>query len=287
MCAAVDRRELVVVHGAGERHVPELAGPVRRRPHEHEWHRPFRPGQSRDPLARIRSGHPAHPQQVPPRERKLLAHGLDFFLRSPMEGRGRRLGNHGEPVRWDVEHPVRVLRDHPCGNDHPHRPLHRQIPELEPDAGAQILAPPLERNEIVKRHHHRDRGAQQRTIDPRSVEEVTAPRPVGFDDFVVLGGRLTQGLEQAACVPPDSAGVLARTAVECHLHLKLPPRWSTPWKAVAPRRPRGHCKRQRGSVSSARRGNSRCRRFTESGPTTRSFGSACPSSSRSQTARVA
>ena len=43
-----------------------------------------------------------------------------------MEGRGRGLGNHGDPVRWDVERLVRVLRDHPCGNDHPHRPLHQR-----------------------------------------------------------------------------------------------------------------------------------------------------------------
>ena len=77
-----------------------------------------------------------------------------------MKGGGRRLGDDHDPLGGQVELSPGVIGDC-CGrHDHAAGPLDGEIVQLVAQPGAQVLAAPRERDQIVQGDHHRNRAAQ-------------------------------------------------------------------------------------------------------------------------------
>ena len=215
MRPAVDRGEVVVGEGTGQRHVGEVVSPRTGGAHQHQRHRPPGARQRRDALAGIGPGHPSHPQQVVVGQPEPLPYRPDLVLPAGAKLWRRRLRDHCDPVSRNAELLDRVVGDRVRRNDHARGSLHRQVAQPEAQPRAQVFAPALERHEVVQRHHHRHRAAEHRAVDPGGVEDLAVARLVGLDD---LASGVAQRLEQAPCVAPDPVRVLRRAAVERDPH---------------------------------------------------------------------
>ena len=133
-----------------------------------------------------------------------------------MKRRRRGLGDHRDPLAWDLEHVLDLFGDRVRRHDHAGGPLDREVAELEPQPRAQILAVALERDEVVQGHDHRHRAAQQCAVDPGGVVHLAAAGLVGLDDLTL--SAVLQCLQQAACVAAHSVGALRWAAVEGDFH---------------------------------------------------------------------